>query len=663
MCGRDDNNEKVHKEYIPLYMGFDIETTNIIKPDHKAAYMYIAQCCIATHKAAYIYIFRQWDDVIDFFKALSAYLMLGNIRRVICWIANQGFEFQFLRKRLKWQEEKFDFFSKEIRKPLLSTSGGIEFREALSISGGGLADLANNYCITKKLVGDLDYSIERNSHTVLTETELQYCYNDVIILAEFAEQMYDRYIRKLKKVPLTSTGLLRSEVKDRFNKQPDAEQQRQLLQWMFPTKEQYEFWFEYLFRGGYVHTNVLYAGQKIEKLFWNYDITSSYPFQLNCRYYPMSKFQPVEFTTMEEFKHLLETKCVIFNACFRNIRQTTTHSIESYSKCIDVEGYELDNGRIRRADRLTVCLTEIDYCGIYEKFYKWDGEPYIYDIYVADRGYLPPYMLDVLNEHYKNKDEMKRRGWHKDPKHIADYTIEKQRVNAFYGMCVTRIQLTQIKYSNDWVKVKDKLDYNKEKKNQVLLPQWGIYCTCWARFQLLSTIYRIFQVCGNITAYGDTDSCKNLYHPLLQSVIDAVNAEIMEMKRRRGLTDKCFETLGTFDKEENYICAKFNGAKRYIATYEDGSVHATIAGLPKDAILKIKDDPYRAFSNVRMNITADLSGKLGSAYIDDEVSDIVAGEEMHEKSCIALFPMSFDMKIDKKYHNLMIQYMMEGDVL
>ena len=195
------------------------------------------------------------------------------------------------------------------------------------------------------------------------------------------------------------------------------------------------------------------------------------------------------------------------------------------------------------------------------------------------------------------------------------------------------------------------------------MPQWGIYCTCWARFQLLSTIYRIFQVCGNITAYGDTDSCKNLYHPLLQSVIDAVNAEIMEMKRRRGLTDKCFETLGTFDKEENYICAKFNGAKRYIATYEDGSVHATIAGLPKDAILKIKDDPYRAFSNVRMNITADLSGKLGSAYIDDEVSDVVAGEEMHEKSCIALFPMSFDMKIDKKYHNLMIQYMMEGDVL
>ena len=308
MCGRDDNNEKVHKEYIPLYMGFDIETTNIIKPDHKAAYMYIAQCCIATHKAAYIYIFRQWADVIDFFKALTAYLMLGNIRRVICWIANQGFEFQFLRKRLQWQEEKFDFFSKEIRKPLLSTSGGIEFREALSISGGGLADLANNYCITKKLLGDLDYTIERNSHTVLTETELQYCYNDVIILAEFAEQMYDRYIRKLKKVPLTSTGLLRSEVKDRFNKQPDAEQQRQLLQWMFPTKEQYEFWFEYLFRGGYVHTNVLYAGQKIEKLFWNYDITSSYPFQLNCRYYPMSKFQPVEFTTMEEFRHLLETK-------------------------------------------------------------------------------------------------------------------------------------------------------------------------------------------------------------------------------------------------------------------------------------------------------------------------------------------------------------------
>lgn len=662
MCGRNDKDEKVYKEYIPLYIGFDIETTNTIKEDYKAAYMYIAQCCIATHKAAYIYIMRIWEEVIKLFNDISKYLSLGPARRVICWIANQGFEFQFLRKRLQWQEEKFDFFAKEVRKPLLASSGGIEFREALSISGGGLADLAKNFCITQKLEGDLDYSIERNSHTELSEKELQYCYNDVIILSEFSEYIFDRYIRGMKKVPLTKTGLLRAEVKEAFKQQPDADQIRRMIQYMYPTKTQYQFWFDYLFRGGYVHTNILYAGQTIEALFDNYDLTSSYPFQLNCRYYPMSKFMPIEFTTMEEFEQLCRKKCVIFTATFKNIRRTTTHSIESFSKTINIKNYRLDNGRVEKAESMTVSLTEIDYY-IYKLFYTWDDDPYIYNIYIADRGKLPPYMLNVLNQHYKAKAEMKAKGWHKMSEHMADYAIEKSGINSFFGMTITRIQLNEIKYITDWETIKGKIDFEKEKSNQILLPQWGIYCTSWGRYHLLSTLYRIYTVCGNITAYGDTDSLKNLHHPLLQSVIDAVNAETKALLLKNGLTDPAFADLGCFDKEECYIKAKFNGAKRYLAMYPDGSVHATIAGLPKEAILRLDDDPFKAFSEMGMLITADLSGKLGSAYIDEATSDIVAGEEMHELSSLCLFAMPFKMKIDSFYHNMMLEYMKDKEVL
>ena len=138
-CGKDEEGNRIEKEYIPLYMGFDIETTNIVTEDHKAAYMYIAQCCIATHKGAYIYMFRRWDQVCNFFFQLSSYLMLGEKRRVICYIANMSFEHGFMRKRLKWMNGKYDFFAKETRKPLLVTYSGIEFREALTISGGGLA--------------------------------------------------------------------------------------------------------------------------------------------------------------------------------------------------------------------------------------------------------------------------------------------------------------------------------------------------------------------------------------------------------------------------------------------------------------------------------------------------------------------------------------------
>lgn len=665
-CGKDADGNKVTKEYIPLYMGFDIETTNIVTDDHKAAYMYIAQCCIATHKGAYIYMFRYWSQVHTFFTQLSSYLMLGASRRIICFIANMSFEMQFMRRRFHWMEGKYDFFAKETRKPLLMTYAGIEFREALTISGGGLAELAASYCKTQKLKGDLDYTIPRNAKTKLSTQELQYCFNDVIILSEFAEFIYTQYIRPTHKVPLTKTGLLRAEVKQAFKQADVNGQLKQMIYHAFPDKVQYNFWWNYLFRGGYVHSNIIYSGRKITDLMYNYDITSSYPASMNLCGYPMSKFEAEEFTNMQDFEKLCHDKCVIFVATFKNLQATTSHCIESFNKVISIKDYILDNGRIRKAAQVTVALTEIDYA-IYKMFYKWDDDPYIYDIYSARRGYLPSYLLDVLNEHYKKKAQMKKDGWHKDPDKLRFYSIEKSGINAAYGLLVTKIQLNTIKYDNQkgWLELKDNIEFEKEKKNQCLLPQWGIYCTSWSRFRLLNTMYRIYQRCGNITAYCDTDSLKNLYHPMLQSVIDEVNAEVKAMLIKRGLTDPLFSDLGQFSKEEDYIASKFLGAKRYIATYPDGSVHATIAGLPKEALLNLPagTDPYEKFSINGMYIEADISDKLGHSYIDNATSDIVEGELMTELTSICLFAMTFKLKIDKFYHNLVIQSLKEGNYI
>ena len=662
-CGKDEDGNKIEKEYIPVYMGFDIETTNIVTESHKAAYMYIAQCCIATHKAAYIYMFRYWDQVYNFFTQLSKYLILGEKRRVICYIANMSFEHGFMRKRFKWMQGKYDFFAKETRKPLLATYAGIEFREALTISGGGLAELAESFCKTRKLKGDLDYSIPRNAKTRLTDQELQYCYNDVIILAEFSEFIYTQYIRPTKKVPLTKTGLLRAEVKQAFKQADTTGQLKAMIQHAFPTQAQYNFWWNYLFRGGYVHANIMYSGYVIDDRMVNYDITSSYPAQMQIRGYPMSKFEAEEFTTMQDFENLCRQKCVIFVATFKNIRATTSHCIESFNKVVDIKNYILDNGRVRRAASMTVALTEIDW-QIYKKFYTWDDEPYIYDIYTARRGFLPSYLLDVMNAHYINKAQMKQKGWHKDPEKIRFYSIEKSGLNAGYGLLVTKIQLLKVSYDNDkgWIEEKGKIDFEKEKQNQCLLPQWGIYCTAWGRFQLLDTLYRIYERCGDITAYGDTDSLKNKYHPLLQSVIDEVNAGIRKMLVKRGLTDPVFDDLGQFSKEEDYIKSKFLGAKRYLAMYPDGSVHATIAGLPKEALLKLPagTDPFDYFSIDGMYIDADISDKLGCKYIDEATGDIVAGERMTELTSVCLFAMAFKLKIDKFYHNLVIETLKEG---
>ena len=126
---------------------------------------------------------------------------------------------------------------------------------------------------------------------------------------------------------------------------------------------------------------------------------------------------------------------------------------------------------------------------------------------------------------------------------------------------------------------------------------------------------------------------------------------------KRGLTDPLFSDLGQFSAEEDYIESKFLGAKRYLARYPDGSIHATIAGLPKDAILHLPagTDPFDYFSLDGMCIDAEISDKLGCKYIDEETSDIVDGEVMTEKTSVCLFAMAFKLKIDKVYHSLVIE--------
>lgn len=142
--------------YLMLYSGFDIETTNM--SDTKHAYMYIWQIALNDM----VLLGRSWDEFTLVIRILEEYNNLCSSKRIIIWIANLSFEFQFIRKRFNFTK----IFAKEQRKPLYAIIDDcIELRDPLPISGGSLAQLAKDYTKTQKLVGDLDYSIIRNSTT------------------------------------------------------------------------------------------------------------------------------------------------------------------------------------------------------------------------------------------------------------------------------------------------------------------------------------------------------------------------------------------------------------------------------------------------------------------------------------------------------------------
>lgn len=646
-------------DYYKLYCGFDIETTNIDTDDKHLAFMYHWQLCIASDSSAMLFTGRTWQAYKHLISKITGHYNLDDLHRIILADANLGFEFQFFRKLFQWDKE--DFFAREERHPMKCRSGGIEYHEVLTISGGSLAQLAKDYTKTQKLVGDLDYSIKRNFKTPLDkETELRYCENDVIILSEFMKYLFDTYIIPDKRIPLTKTGLLRSECRQCLNEMlgyDGTKQYRQLIMENFPDEKTYSRWFRYLFRGGYVHSNILLTGYTVTDVD-SYDITSSYPAVMNYfPEYPLEKFKTVEYN-----ESYLKTHACIMTVEFIDIRRIWAHSIESKSKCLELEGSKktplvIDNGRVAQAARMVVMLTNIDFIHIYKRFYKWKDIK-ILDFQISPKGYLPVFIRKTLNKYYKLKAEIKEAIKDGDTSRAAEYAIIKQKVNSFFGMLITRIELDKVSYGDEWEVLEKELDYQEELKSQFLLPQWGIFVTSISRWRLLSVLADVTETIGDGSEeeagviYCDTDSIKYKDPDgKVKAIIDKYNSDIDKLREKVKLTDPAFRDLGKYDYEGHYERFKTLGAKRYL-TEKKGKLEATIAGLPKASLLRYTGDAFDKFNLDGMLIDAEMSLKNGISYNDSPTECEIEGEIMHEETSAGIFSMGFRMKLDGIYHSM-----------
>lgn len=643
-------------KYIDLYSGFDIETTRV----GNNSYMYKWQMSMMTeHTPCVVVSGRRWEEFTYFIGQLKRVLNLRETTRVPVWIANMSFEFQFMRKHFEWDE----LFSKESRQPLFARTGGIEFHEALAISQGNLAYLAKTYCKTQKAVGDLDYTIIRNYDTPLTEKEEGYCDNDVIPLAEFSQYIFKNHIEKSRFFPLTSTSILRHELKKRARKAHSGKKEweafQEYIKSLFPSnKEDYMFLMNYLFRGGFVHgefSNCL-------KLLFNYhsfDLKSSYPSQMLKKYYPVTPFEKVEVSGEEELRELCRDNCVIMFLTLHDVEATSTHSIESYSKCWDTKGVLLDNGRIRKAEEMTVCITELDLQS-YDDFYTWDKtQTEIHFVEIAERGTLPQYLLDMTYEQFAIKASL-------DPESQA-YAIQKTRVNGMYGLNVTRLNFKDIRYMNDeWNEENVSSTYEDMLKGQVLSPYWGIYITAHARRVILSTMWDMREY----VKYSDTDSHKLPLNAITSKVIHDFNKKEREANKRicdyYGYDFSIIHNLGcleweTSPKDKGVIdWMLYAGAKRYLCQYRKKGLVATVAGLPKKAYNKYCEkhnlQPFQSF-NEKLHIPENETGKLRPIYIDEPTQEEVIDFNgnsciMKEKSSVTLVPVDFSMTMDKDYLTL-----------
>jgi hypothetical protein len=611
-------------------MGFDIETTTL---SNKNAYMYVWQFAINDH----VIMGRSWIDFVALLNKIKVHCFLSPENRVIIWVANLGFEFQFMRKWLNIT----DIFAKEMREPLfVVVDNCIEFRDCLAVSGGSLSDLAKMYTTTQKMVGDLDYSKIRNNQTELTSEELQYCINDVKILSEWARYIFDVYAIKQKYIPLTKTAILRHDVKKGLPKNAKTS-----ILTCFPDYDLYKKMMTYAFMGGITHANRAYCDRVIIGSS-SVDITSSYPASMLKGYYPVSPFKKQEY-----FPDALNEKCCLIDVTIYNLEATTTHSILSKSKTIELSPISIvDNGRLLRSEWVRVFVTEIDF-KLLQMYYKFD-RIVINEFLTASRGKLPSYLIDPIFKAYETKTRLKRSGKGKS----NEYKIAKAYVNSGYGMTVTRMVEKEIIYFEDsWAVSRDKFDFEKEVSKQFLLPQWGVWVTAHSRYALLSVIRNF----PDDVIYYDTDSIKFMNYDKNIPYINEYNKNIGDQIKKecdyRNYDFSFFDDLGQYDTEYQYA-DKFKtlGAKRYIYTIGDDT-YVTIAGLPKNTLQNFckrnNKDIYSVFTNGMM-MAVDISGKKTTSYNDEYHTDIVDGISMYEKSSVGIYDIPFTMTLDKFFMTL-----------
>lgn len=150
---------------------------------------------------------RTWEEWIKVCEYLSQWYELSSERILRIYVHNLGYEFQFMHKYFNWIE----VFALKKRQPVSALSDmGIEFRCSYKLSGYSLEKLGNQLLKYKveKLTGNLDYSKLRNSKTVLTEKEKQYCINDVLVVTAYIQEYIER-VKYIHYIPKTKTGEVR----------------------------------------------------------------------------------------------------------------------------------------------------------------------------------------------------------------------------------------------------------------------------------------------------------------------------------------------------------------------------------------------------------------------------------------------------------------------
>ena len=655
------DNKRV--EYYNVPAGFDIEVSSFYqgekKPENKRGIMYIWQFGIFN----LVTTGRTWKEFEVLISMVQKILSLNENRRLVVYVHNLPYEFQFIRKHFDWDE----VFILTERKPVYATTGGIEFRCSLKLAGGkSLANVAKDLQKYKveKAVGNLDYEQIRTPLTPLTEKELLYCENDIRVILCYIQEKIEQD-GDITKIPLTNTGYVRNYCrKECYSRWKPY---RKVMESLTLEADEYSQ-LKRAFQGGFTHANAHHVGKVLDKV-GSHDFTSSYPAVMVLEKFPMAKAEYISNGINEsELMELLITRCCLFDIEIWGLMPKLFHEhpISRY-KCPVCENAIVDNGRIVMAEHIITTITEQDFF-VYTEFYTWDRIE-IKNLRTYQKNYLPKNFVQSVLNLYEKKTVLKDVEGEE-----VNYMISKNMINAAYGMMVTDPIRDELTYSDNTFytipkNIAEGIDKYNTNIRRFLFYPWGVWVTAYARANLFSGIIEM----GDDYIYSDTDSIKSMNTERHEDYFNSYNAQILDKielaSQYHNLNKSLFapytkkgkqKIIGVWDDEGVYDKFKTLGAKRYLTMKAVQSTEPkymiTLAGSNKKKTMEYlvgTGDPFGKFTD-GLSIPSENSGRLILSYIDNETTGTVVDMfgvpyEYHELSSIHMEKSEYNLSISEEF--------------
>ena len=412
----------------------------------------------------------------------------------------------------------------------------VTFIDSLKIINQTVESMPKTFKIPENKL-EIDYNLPREKGHILTNEEIAYVKNDVIIVAKALSYLFNMGLTKM-----TAGSNALSEYKEitKINKF------RSLYK---PLNYDIDKDIRKAYRGGFTYLNPLYKNKSVgsgEVL----DVNSLYPSVMYKEILPFGEpfFYIGEYQEDKVYPLYIQR----LTCCFK-IKEGKIPTIQiKHSRFVDNE-YLTDSGN----EPVALTLTSIDLKLFLEQYDVWDLNYESGWKFKGMRGLFTKYIdkwIGVKNEATVSGNKGMRQ-------------VAKIMLNSLYGKFATSLDVqSKIPYiENDIVKYRLG---EKTTKDGVYLPM-GAFITAYARDKTIRTSqaikdYSIEKYGVDMYCYSDTDSI----HTILP---------IEELKQFCEIDDV---KLGAWKHENHFERAKFIRQKTYLEEI-DGEIQITCAGLPQ----------------------------------------------------------------------------------